>query len=188
MNLLPIARQSDVLVQDCDKELLIYNLKTNRVFSLNETSKNVYQSCNGEISFEELKQKYNYSDDLIFLALDELKKNDLIDDSYQPNFNGKSRREAIRRIGLSSIIALPLISSMLAPSGLQAASIPLTTCLPIGECIPLNTNYCSICSGRTISYTIHGLDSTCMSPDSSAIITCGTFAPSNVYFVINSIT
>lgn len=123
MNILPSVKQSDIVIQNIGDELLIYNLKTNQAYSLNETSKNIYQFCNGKTSFDELKQKFNYSDDLIFLALDELKRNDLIEESYQSKFAGVSRREVIRKVGLSTMIALPFISSIVAPSAANAQSI-----------------------------------------------------------------
>lgn len=119
---LPVARTADLIEQEADKELLIYDLSINKAYSLNETSKNVFQACNGKTSFEELKRKYNYTDDLIHLTLGELKKNNFIETEYVSPFAGMNRREVIRRIGLTSMIVLPVISTLLAPIAADAAS------------------------------------------------------------------
>jgi hypothetical protein len=63
--------------------------------------------------------------------LDELKKENLIEDnnSYVSPFSGMNRREVIRRIGFASVVALPVISSLIAPTAAMAQSVctPLLT-------------------------------------------------------------
>lgn len=121
---LPVSKTNDVVVQETGDELLIYNLATNRAFALNETSTVVYRACDGETNFEELKRRTNFTDDLVYLALDELKRHDLIT-GYEPrrHFKGLTRREAVRRVGLASIIALPVISSIVSPAAVNAQSV-----------------------------------------------------------------
>lgn len=140
MNLLPIARQSDIIIQDLDKELLIYNLITNQAFSLNETSKVVFNSCDGKTSFEELKSEYKFSDDLIYLALDELNNKSLLEDSYYSPLTAMTRRQVIRKVGLTSMIALPVISTLVAPTATMAQSI----CVGIGAVTPGNPFVCAV--------------------------------------------
>lgn len=124
MNKLPRARSVDVVIQKLDREILIYDLKTDKAYSLNETSAIVYQSCDGETSFDDLRSGHRFTDDLIFLALDELKRENLIeaDKALVSPLAGMSRREAIRRAGLGTMIALPLISSLTAPTAAHAQS------------------------------------------------------------------
>ncbi len=140
---LPAAINSDMLTQQLGKELLLYDLKTNKAYSLNETAAIIYLACEGETSFEELKAQTDFSDDLIFLALEDLRKENLIDKNYQSNLEGVSRREVIKRIGLTTITALPLISSLIAPtvanarsSGVNPATCPAD---PVGACIDTET-------------------------------------------------
>lgn len=125
MNKLPIARNTDVVIQRLGKEILIYDLKNHKAFNLNETSSIIYQACDGKTSFSELKVKHGFTDDLIFLALDELKKENLIeaDETLISPFVGMSRREAIRKVGMGSLIALPIIASLIAPTAAQAQSV-----------------------------------------------------------------
>lgn len=124
MNKLPLAKTADIVVQTLGKEVLIYDLNTHKAFNLNETSAIVYQACDGISTIDELRVKTNFSDDIIFLALDELKKENLIeeDKSFISPFNGMSRREVIRKVGLASMIALPVISSLIAPIAAMAQS------------------------------------------------------------------
>lgn len=124
MNTLPKSRSTDIVVQEAGKELLIYDLKINKVYSLNETSKIVYQSCDGLTSFNELKAKHNLPDDLIILAINDLKREKLLEnvpETYS-NFNGLSRRETIKKVGLTTMIALPVITSLIAPKAVYARS------------------------------------------------------------------
>lgn len=119
---LPPARIENIVVQDAGDEVLIYDLITNKAFCLNETSAIIYQACDGKTSSDELKAKYHFSDDLIFFALDELKKEKLIEDNYVSPFKGIKRREVIKKIGLASMIALPVIVSLMAPTAVMAAA------------------------------------------------------------------
>ena len=121
MNKLPPAKTDNIVVQETGNELLIYDLVINKAYCLNETSKIVYEACNGRSTFEDLRREYKFTDDLIFLALDELKRENLIENNYiSPNADLK-RRELIRKIGLASVIALPVISTLIAPTAAMAA-------------------------------------------------------------------
>lgn len=130
MNKLPKARMENIVVQELDNELLIYNLISNKALCLNETSKLVWQACDGKTSATEISeiigQKLNspINEDLIWLALDILKKENLIENGEQFSnyFAGMSRREVIRKVGLGTMIALPVIASVIAPSSVFAAS------------------------------------------------------------------
>lgn len=147
---LPKAKYDNIVVQNLNNEVLIYNLTTDQAFCLNETSAKVFNCCDGNTTFDELKRKHKFTDDLIRFALDELQQNDLLE-NYQSNyFAGLSRREVIKRVGLASMIALPVIAGMVAPQAANAASgacdtnmtctssatcpAPCTTCDGIGFC------------------------------------------------------
>ena len=119
---LPKAKLENVVVQDLKGELLVYNLTTHKAYTLNETSKIVFESCDGETSFDELKRQHKFTDDLIYLALDELKANDLLVDYQSSHFGSLSRREVIRRVGLTCAVALPVIAGIIAPRAAHAAS------------------------------------------------------------------
>ncbi|MBX7174829.1 MAG: hypothetical protein K1X72_27885 [Pyrinomonadaceae bacterium] len=119
---LPQSKTKNIVVLNLENEMLVYDLEINKAFCLNETSSIVYQNCDGKTSFAELRKRYKFTDDLIFFTLDELKKERLIETNYASPFEKMSRREIVKEIGLSTIIALPIISSVIAPSSINAAS------------------------------------------------------------------
>jgi hypothetical protein len=127
----PKTRQSNLVVQESEKEILIYDLKINKAFCLNETCGLVWQLCDGRNTVAEIaklmsvKLKLSVPDEFVWLALDSLKKDDLLEksDEFEINFKGLNRRQIIKKVGLASMIALPLISSVIAPSAVMAQSV-----------------------------------------------------------------
>jgi len=126
MNKLPLVRNADIVIQHMGKEVFIYDLKTHKTYSLNETSSIIYKACDGKTSFDDLKEIHKFTDEVISLALNDFKREKLLEDdkSVVPPFRGMSRREAIKKAGLSSMIVLPVISSLVAPTSSMAASAP----------------------------------------------------------------
>ena len=119
---LPKARNENIVVNELKDEVLVYDLTTSEAFCLNETSSKVFNACNGETTFADLRTKNKLTNDVIYLALDGLKKKNLIDGDYTSPFAGMNRREVIRKVGLASMIALPMISALVAPPAAHAAS------------------------------------------------------------------
>ena len=154
MKKLPAVRTSDIVIQNLNNEILIYDLKNHQAYHLNETSAAIYQSCNGNTTFDELKNRTEFTDELIFLALDQFKAQNLLVESenYSSVFEGLSRREVIRKIGLSTITVLPLVLSITAPTPAAAASScpsinPCNPAITIPRGCPCEQNNCSNCNG-----------------------------------------
>ncbi len=129
-NAKPESRKNDIVIQELEDEVLVYDLLKNKAFCLNKTSAVIWQLCDGKKSIEEIayatgkKLNSTVSDEMVGLALEQLNKDELLE-SNQNSFsylNGLSRREAIRKIGFTSLVALPIVSSLVAPSALHAAS------------------------------------------------------------------
>lgn len=125
----PQSRKQNIVVQNFDSETLIYDLTANKAFCLNQTSGAVWQLCDGTKSIAEIADlmsenlKMPVSEDFVWLAIGDLQKENLIEvEISQPFFAGQSRREVIRKIGLASMIALPVISSLVAPRAVDAQS------------------------------------------------------------------
>lgn len=119
---LPKARTENIVEQNLGREILIYDLLTNKAFNLNETSGVIYKNCDGVTSFEEMRRKYKYTDDFIYFALDELKRNDLLTRDYESPVANVNRREVIRKVGMATMFALPVINGFTAPQAVQASS------------------------------------------------------------------
>lgn len=178
MNKLPIARNENIIVQNSGKEILIYDLLTNKAYALNETSAIVYQACDGKTSFDDLKSYSNFTDDIIFLALDNLRKENLIQSAKVNYFAGLSRREVVRKIGFASLIALPVITSLIAPHAASAASITCTCSAPAGSnarpqgcACSSNNDCCGVC-------LVNGGNSICSAPTVASASTAAACCPS----------
>lgn len=130
MNKLPKARTQGIVVQETDGEVLIYDLRTNKIYALNETSGFVWKHCDGENLAAEVIGKLNekfqttVDKDFIWLALDSLQRENLLETEL-PKI---ARRELIKKVGLSSMIALPLITSFFAPTAANAQSVGSAVC------------------------------------------------------------
>jgi hypothetical protein len=157
----PLARRNDVVVQELQGEVLIYNLQNNKAFCLNETSAMVWKLCDGNHSIEDIRQSVSretgspVTDDLVWLALESFKKEELLENgsAMPPAFNGLSRRDVIKKIGLGTMVALPVVASLIAPAAAHAQS-----CLPDGAPCNGTTPCCggAICEGVCLGTGIPG--------------------------------
>ncbi len=126
----PRSKTDNLVTMNLENESLIYDLNNNRAYWLNKTSAMVWEHCDGNTSTLEIsnllshKLKTLVSEEFIWLALDELKKNNLLENGEDLNnyFPNLSRREIVKKIGLASMVALPIISSVVAPSAVMAVS------------------------------------------------------------------
>lgn len=159
---LPVSRSQDVVVQEAGDEILIYDLRINKAYCLNQTAKLVFELCDGQRTALEISDlmsrqlKTPVHEELVWLALSDLLKNKLIEQSEQfpQTLAGNTRRELIKKVGLASMAALPLIASIVAPSPAAAQSPSpgptggfLQACNPAGGC---NAGLgCTSCSGGT---------------------------------------
>ena len=160
----PTAKSNEILVQELEKELLIYDLNINKAFSLNETCAMVWQECSGNKTIEEivsiLRQRTEglVNEEVVWLALETLRKENLLANPVEisPKLFGMSRREVIRKVGFASMVAIPVITTLIAPTATMALSgasgIALLGACPSGTgCSPgLTCKTCSSgCSGQT---------------------------------------
>lgn len=121
---LPKVRNQNIVIQEIGNEIMIYDLEINKAYCLNETSAIVYQNCDGETDFTDLNSKYDFPNEIIYLTLDQLQKENLLEKNVQflSPFKGLKRREVVKKIGLGSMIALPVIASIIAPTAVNAQS------------------------------------------------------------------
>jgi hypothetical protein len=127
----PVARRNGLVVQEVPDEVLVYDLDTNKAHCLNKAAAAVWKSCDGTKSVSdiarvvEIELGSNVNDDFVWLAIDQLGENNLLDGEMRSTFAGQTRREVLRKIGLASVIAIPMIASLAAPKSVMAA----TSCL-----------------------------------------------------------
>jgi hypothetical protein len=119
----PQSKKQDVVIQEHDGEVLIYDLRRDKAFCLNSTAALIWRLCDGNRSVGEIGEqigkdlKVANADDLVWLALDQLNKDKLIENAPDSSgrFAGMSRREVMRKVAVGSAIALPIIAGLVAP-------------------------------------------------------------------------
>jgi len=146
----PLARKNGLVVQEIPDEVLVYDLSSNKAHCLNQSAALVWKSCDGNNSISEiahlvgLQSGGSISDDFVWLAIDQLSENNLLEQEIASAFNGQSRRDVIKKIGLSTMIAIPVIASLVAPQNAMAARS--CNCTQNSDCaLPRNAG----CPSRT---------------------------------------
>jgi len=131
----PVARKSGLVVQEMPDEVLVYDLNSNKAHCLNDTAAKVWRACDGNTSVAEIAANFGKgnNEDLVWLAIDQLSESHLLESQISTKFNGKSRRDVIKKIGLASIVAVPVIASLVAPQNALAAQS--CNCVNNNQCI-----------------------------------------------------
>lgn len=131
----PLARKEDLVIQEVGGEILVYDLRTNKAICLNQTSALIWENCDGKKNASEIahnlekKLGSNVSEDFVWFAFDQLEKENLLEgNDFGDRFKGLNRREVIRKIGLTWLIALPVVAAIVAPQAAHAQS-----CMAVGS-------------------------------------------------------
>lgn len=164
MQKMPHARRSGLIVKEADGEVLIYDLERNKAHCLNETAARIWQHCDGETTLaaacSSLTRELNAPCDqkIVSYALKQFAKDNLLEENIDlPAFiiGGMNRRQMVRALGLGAVIAVPMVTTILAPTPAQAATQfpPGTACTApaqctSGLCIPCSPTPCPgpVCS------------------------------------------
>ncbi|CAN5587032.1 hypothetical protein BH10ACI3_BH10ACI3_25590 [soil metagenome] len=133
----PMARQNGLVVQEMPDEVLVYDLDTNKAHCLNQSAALVWRSCDGNNSVMDIVRQFEstggkVTEDFVWLAIDQLNENGLLENKVAPRFQGQSRRQVLKTIGLASMVALPVIASLVAPK--NAFGALSCSCLGNGDC------------------------------------------------------
>ena len=141
MKALPLARQSSLVVKDVDDATLVYDRETDEAHCLNKTAARVWKQCDGKTTPGEIAQRLGdefdtqVDQDVVWLALDQLNKFKLLEQSAQmpPAFlSSVSRRQVVRALGVAAIV-LPAVTSIIVPHATAQAS-----------CIPPGGGFCCV--------------------------------------------
>lgn len=146
--LFPTARKNGLVIQEVPDEVLVYDMDNNKAHCLNSTAALVWRSCDGKTSVSDIAKQVaanarsHISDDLVWLAIDQLNENSLLENTIRTEFAGRSRREAIKKIGLASMVALPIVASLAAPKSAMASVS--CACSPVGVPSTFCANTCGV--------------------------------------------
>jgi|GEM_PF-406721 len=185
----PKGRTENIVIQHLHEETLIYDLKENKAYCLNETSALVWQLCDGRKSISDIsdemskKLKTLINEDFVNLALDQLNREGLLEKGgdMDDHFAGLSRREVIRKAGFASVIVLPVVSSLVAPQASMAQSciagvnVPCSTTSPpsccTGNCLQLGFP-ASCCVGGATNNRPGGVTQGCLPNAFASQVNC----------------
>jgi hypothetical protein len=137
----PVARQNGLVVQEMPDEVLVYDLDTNKAHCLNNSAALVWKSCDGNNSVMDIVRQFEsngagkVTEDFVWLAIDQLNENGLLENEVAPRFHGQSRRQVLKTIGLASMVAVPIIASLVAPQ--NALGAISCACTSQGQCATL---------------------------------------------------
>jgi hypothetical protein len=151
-NHLPRQRKHRLVIDELADEVLVYDLNRHRAHCLNQTAALVWRECDGKSTAAEIAQRLerklaaSWDEDLVWLALRQLHQIHLLEKSITipPRVLGMSRRQMIRNLGLAAAVAVPVVTSIVAPTAAEAS-----TCVASGQPCSTSIMCCSVlgCSG-----------------------------------------
>jgi Coenzyme PQQ synthesis protein D (PqqD) len=150
----PRARQEDLVIEGLGEETLVYDMRNHKAHCLNRTAALVWERCDGRATVAEMttvlekELSVMVRAEVVWVAIEQLDKAQLLTGAMPRAMaqRGLSRRAVIQKIGLGAALALPLVTSILAPTSAEAS-----TCIASpNPCTPGGT---PCCSGSTCNCT-----------------------------------
>jgi hypothetical protein len=156
MQKMPRARKTGLIIQEADNEILIYDQTNDQAHCLNQTAAKIWKYCDGETSLAAACTALSRNlqspvdEKLLWYAIEQFTNDNLLEAEVIPPafiIAGMNRRQLVRTLGLAAVVALPLVTSIVAPSPAQAATCkPSTTaCVAPVECCS-NSCIASVCA------------------------------------------
>lgn len=126
----PVARKTDLTVEDLPSETVVYDHKRHRIHCLNRSTSFIWQRCDGRTKIEDIAAHLPEAGlpadlDIVRRALKVLDRAHLMDKSPASlQSDLPSRRQLVQRLGLASSAAalLPAVASAIAPTPAMAKS------------------------------------------------------------------
>jgi hypothetical protein len=144
----PLARKDGLVINELPEEIVIYDKESHKAHCLNQTAAMIWKRCDGRTTPAriaaslQLELNAPISEDLVWYAIEQLEKDDLLMEKVVRSRSsaGLSRRELIKRLGLAAAVAVPLITTMVAPTAVEAAASGCvdcngTLCCPPATCV-----------------------------------------------------
>ena len=124
---MPRARKADLVVKEMPDELLVYDLKRDRIHVLNQSAAFIWTQCNGRRTVDDLARAVAKSlqipehEQVVWLALEELGKYHLLEEKIaRPESLALMSRRDMMRLAVAASVALPIIVSIVAPTAANA--------------------------------------------------------------------
>lgn len=141
------ARSEKLIVKELGDDLVVYDETDDAAHELNAAAAAVWRRCDGETDVEtiakELETELGLPADgeVVSLAIAELSRAKLLEPVEAPAAPVVSRRQLVRRLGLTgaAVMLLPLVETIVAPTPAMAQSAPTPGPTPVPTVIPTVT-------------------------------------------------
>ncbi len=133
--MLPEARTDGLVVEELADEVLVYDLQRHQAHCLNRTAALVWRRCDGQTTAAQIATRVGIDlglptqEQVVRLSLDRLERAHLLKPSEGQGTTRwssdrrLSRRDLARRAGfVGAMVLLPTVTSIIAPTPVQAAS------------------------------------------------------------------
>lgn len=160
MKQFPKVRTEKLIVREFRDELLVYDKKLHRAHCLNRTAALVWKRCDGRTPVAEITRRLGkelegeavVDDRVVWYALKQFERDHLLEEKLDiPEAilalmrGGVGRRRILRVLGLTALVALPLVTSMASPDAGSA-----TSCLGPGASCTTGVQCCNgLCNSGT---------------------------------------
>lgn len=143
----PRARTEGLVIQELPDEVLVYDRNRDKAHCLNQTAALVWKYCDGKTTVPSMAKRLEHDlktervdEKVVLYALGQLSKDHLLEESFvaPAMMAGLTRREMVRVLGLAAVVAVPVVTSIVAPTPAQAA-----TCLSSGASCTSSAQCCS---------------------------------------------
>src|SRR5512132_3032263 len=130
----PLKRSQDLIVEELDDEVLVYDSNADRAHCLSPDAARVWRRCDGRTPIDGLAAQIGLSAERVQTAVDELERCELLEEPS--TLSGHTRRELtvkLAKVGAAAA-AVPLIVSVSAPTPAQAATLAFCATFSSGNC------------------------------------------------------
>jgi hypothetical protein len=124
----PRRLQRHVSVQQVEAETLVYDERRHQAFCLNESSSTVWRLADGKHTVAQIRAaasvelKAEVSEEFVLFALEELRRDGLVEPSTITARPAMSRRVLLQRLGVGGALLVPAVAAIVAPTAAQAYS------------------------------------------------------------------
>jgi hypothetical protein len=159
----PRARTEGLVIKTLPDEVLVYDRDRDKAHCLNQTAALVWKYCDGKTTVPSMARRLErdlnterVDEKVVWYALDQLGKDHLLEETVVPPalLGGMSRREMVRALGVAAVVAVPLVTSIIAPTPAQAATCNASgqACTPGVCCSGVCSTTPTTCPGTPVGF------------------------------------
>jgi hypothetical protein len=142
---LPRARDKGLVSKKVADEMLVYDRRSDKAHCLNSTAALVWSHCDGQTTIADISRMLSreletpVAEEVVCFALEQLRKSNLLVESgaRPPQADHVTRRVLMQSLAIGAF-AVPLVTSIVAPTAAAAAS-----CLPVTAPCTADSECCS---------------------------------------------